>query len=173
MGTTYKSPYAASFKSGIKRGTPPFVLVNNIASRKNVNPQKVWESLYKGGIVNRQKFNGQWLYWPVECGKVNATNTKVCQFNMWQWFVDWCICNGCCTPEMLNNNKGSQKEFEAYFKKFWNKQFSPSTPSKGRKRSTGSSRKPRTTASRKRGTSTTLKYRSGRKSTTGRYSRAA
>jgi len=139
MGTTYKSPYAASFKSGIKRGTPPFVIVNNLASRKNVNPQKVWESLFKGGLVNRQKFNGQWLYWPVECGtNFNATNTKVCQFNMWQWFVDWCICNGCCTPEQLDNNKGSQKEFEAYFKKFWNKQFNTgSKSSKSGKTSSG------------------------------------
>lgn len=162
MARTYQSPFATPFKSAIKRGTPCVVAVNNIASRKNTTPNKVFESLYKGGLCNRQKFNGQWLYWPVNelVPNVNATNLKDVQYNCWQWFIDWCISNNVVTPDQLSNHKGSQQDFESYCKKFWNKQWNVGT---GRKRPTTTRGKSRTTTtSRKRSTSgSTLKYRSG------------
>lgn len=130
MPTTKKitSPYATSFKSAINRGTPCFVAVQNIAKRTKKSPNQVFESLFKSGLCFRQKVAGQWIYWPCDWNKTNATNAKVCQNTMWQCFVDWCLCSGVCTPEQLHNNcGGSQLDFMNYCKKFWNKQFTNST----------------------------------------------
>jgi hypothetical protein len=94
MPSNFKSPYASSFTSAIKRGTPCSVVVNSIANRTKKTPSVIFNSLFKAGLVDRQKFNGQWVYWPVNGKKTNATVTKNCQHNMWQWFVDWCVAGG-------------------------------------------------------------------------------
>jgi hypothetical protein len=127
------SPFATSFKSAINRGTPCFVAVCNIAKRTKKSPNQVFESLFKAGLCFRQKVSGQWIYWPCNWNKTSVTNAKVCQHNMWQSFVDWCLCSGWCTPEQLHNHCGSQQEFFNYCKKFWNKQFTTGTTKTGTK----------------------------------------
>ncbi|MCA9292174.1 MAG: hypothetical protein KDA25_13660 [Phycisphaerales bacterium] len=128
------SPYATSFKSAMKKGTPCMTAINKIAKRCNKTCTSVCNSLYKAGCVNRQKFNGQWVYWancPVTKCKASVCND--CQTNMWQCFVDWCIASGCCTPMQLNNCCGSQKAFMASCRKFFAKQFSSTTKTTGKK----------------------------------------
>lgn len=128
--TTNQSPYATSFNSAIKRGTPCSVAVENIAKRKNTTMKTVFQSLFKAGLCHRQKMNGQWVYWPVNGVPSNATNAKTCQANMWQCFIDWCICSGVCTPEQMCNCCGSQTDFMKSCRKFWNKQFVSGTTSR-------------------------------------------
>jgi hypothetical protein len=157
MPSNYKSPFATSFKSAIKRGVPCSTVVENICKRNNKTPKTVFESLFKAGLCYRQKVNGQWIYWPCDGVKTNNTNAKVSQTEMWQNFVDWCITTGCCTPEQMKKNCGSQTVFMQNCKKFWSKQFtngSVTGKTTGRK-STGS-------------------YKIGRKTTVSRrYSKAA
>lgn len=170
MPTNFKSPYASSFNSSIKRGTPCHQAVWNISKRTNTPVNTIYQSLWKAGLVNRQKFNGQWLYWANEATKTNAKNWKECQFNTWQWFVDWALANGFCTPQQLNNHKGSQQEFMNYCKKFWAKQFN------GTKKSTTTSKRKNTTAKTKSGRKTTKSRNYSfpkAKSTTRRYRSAA
>lgn len=147
MPSTNTSPFATAFKSSIKRGVPCSVAVEKIAGRNNKTVNFVFNSLWKAGLCYRQKMNGQWIYWPCDGGKGNATNWKVCQSNMWQCFIDWCICCGVCTPQQLKNNCGSQIEFMNYCKKFWTKQFTGTTKTKssGRRTTTSNVRKTRTT----------------------------
>jgi hypothetical protein len=124
MPSNIKSPFTTSFHSAIKRGTPYLTVIGNIAKRTGKSPEFIFGSLFKAGVVNRQKFNGTWLYWPAQWdGKANVSNKKECQFSMWQAFVQWSIWNGWTTPEKLANNTGSQAEFENFCKKFWGKQF--------------------------------------------------
>ena len=137
MPSNFKSPYASSFNSAVKRGTPCFVAVQNIAKRCNKTPNQVFESLYKGGCCYRQKFNGTWIYWPCNGSKTNSTNWKKAQWNCWQSFIDWCICSGVCTPEQLWNNCGSQNNFMSYCKKFWGKQYNGTSTTTTKKRTTG------------------------------------
>ena len=152
---TYTSPYASAFKSAVRRGTPCNVAVQNIAKRKGTSPKTVFNSLYKAGICNRQKFNGQWIYWPCDSEFCNttATTAKNCQTNFWQDFVDLCIASGHCTPEKLNKACGTQKDFMTYCRKFFAKQFNGKTTgrktsnNKGRKRTTSSRSTTRTTSS--------------------------
>ena len=95
MPTNHKSPYASSFKSAMKHGTPCGVAVNNIAKNSKKSPKMVFESLFKAGLCFRQKFNGQFVYWTSEkCKKGTATVRNECQHNMWQSFIDWCISSG-------------------------------------------------------------------------------
>ena len=153
MPTTFKSPYSTSFKSAVKRGTPCSVAVEKIAKRNNKTTTSVWNSLYKAGVCDRQKFNGKWIYWPAEGGKGNSTNWKPCQTDMWQNFVDWCVCSGTCTPQQLSNNTASQKAFMTYCKKFWGKQFNgTSTTTNGRKGTT-----------RKNGSTTSYRFSTSRR----------
>lgn len=142
-------PYASSFKSAINRGTPCSTAVSNIANRCNKTSNQVFNSLWKAGLCHRQKFNGQWVYWPTFDCKKSATNAKGCQADMWQCFVDWCCVNGTCTPEQLKKNCGSQSSFMKYCRKFFSKQFPSTTTTTGKKtkRSTSNSRK--TTTSRR------------------------
>ena len=140
MPSTYKSPFATSFKSAIKRGTPCSVAVNNIAKRTKKSPTVVFNSLWKAGLCHRQKFNGQWVYWPSFTCKKSASNAKSCQADMWQCFVDWCVCSGFCTPEQLKNNCGSQQEFMTYCRKFWNKQYNTGTKTTTKRRTGTKSR---------------------------------
>lgn len=130
MSKNFNSPYASSFKSAVKRGTPCSVAVNNIANKKKTTCKTVFESLCKAGLCNKQKFNGQWIYWPCDelvGKKSSATQCKTAQTMCWQSFIDWCICNGCCTPVQLDKCKGSQSNFMKFCKKFWSKQFTTST----------------------------------------------
>jgi hypothetical protein len=125
MTKSYKSPYASSFKTAIKNGTPAGIVVSNIASRSKTTPAHVFGSLHKAGLCHRQKFNGQWIYWPANWSKTaNSSNRNNCQNNMWQSFVDWFIASGYCTPSRLNNSGSSQSEFMSFCRKFFNRQFS-------------------------------------------------
>jgi len=200
MPTKFNSPYATTFKSAIKRGTSYNVAVNNIAKRKNKNISVIWNSLFRAGLVTRQKFNGQWIYFPKNIQKKStATVSKATQHQMWQWFCEWCLLTGTATPEKLAKNSSSQKEFMTFCRKYFGKQFTGFTTKKSTKRSTrrtgtkkGSrkvstsrSKTPKriTTKSRKTTSRTksgnyrfptaTKRRSTGRKTTTRRYRRAA
>ena len=136
MVSTYTSPYAVAFKSAIKRGASWNHCVENIAKRYDKNVNVVWQSLYKAGLCFRQKCNGQWIYWPCNATKCNATTCKTIQINFWQSFCEWCICSGFCTPNQLSNHCGSQKEFMTWCRKFFGKQFSANIGTTTKKRST-------------------------------------
>ena len=136
MPSQPKSPYTTSFRSAIKRGTPAGVAVAAIAKRSGKNPNQVFSSLYKAELCDRQKLNGQWVYWPAEPIKRSATQAKQCQVQMWQSFVDWCLASGNCKPEQLERNTGSQSEFMSYCRKYFNRQITPgSGSSRSKKRS--------------------------------------
>ena len=165
MASTFKSPYASAFKSAIKRGMPCNVVVESIAKRNNGTTKAVFNSLFKADLCYRQKFNGQWIYWPCEGVRGPSVVSKKCQTQVWQQFVDWCITSGICTPEKLSNCTGSQVSFMADCRKFWNKQTNAGTSkSTGRKRATSTSRKRRTATVSRRSTSS-----SRRRTTTRRY----
>ena len=124
MPTKFNSPYATAFKSAIKRGTSYNVAVNNIANRRNKNVTVIWNSLFKAGLVSRQKFNGQWIYFPKNVTKKStATVSKATQHQVWQWFCEWCIITGNVSPEKIVKNTGSQKEFMTFCRKYFGKQF--------------------------------------------------
>ena len=164
MPSSFKSPYATSFKSAVKRGTPCGVAVQNIAKRNSTSTTVVFNSLWKAGVCDRQKFNGKWIYWPCEGGKGKSADWKNCQLNMWQCFVDWCVCSGMCTPEQMTNNCGSQQAFMNWCKKHWNKQFNGTAG-----RTTRSNTRNRRTSSTGRSTRSRSVSRSGSRS----YRRAA
>lgn len=142
----FKSPFAPAFNSAIKRGTPCWTAVNNIATRTKKTPTVVFNSLCKAGLCFRQKINGQWIYWPCNMPKkTSIKNQKFCQTNMWQWFIEWSLATGCCTPEQLHKHCGTQPKFTNWCKKFWNRQFTTTTgtKSKPKKRTTPKARKPK------------------------------
>jgi hypothetical protein len=163
MPSNFKSPYTPGFNSAIKRGTPCFVAVQNIAKTKGTTPKVIFNSLWKAGIVNRVKFNGEWVYWPApETNfKKGITKAKNSQTHAWQHFVDWFVFSGYGNPQQLFNHKGSQKEFMSWCRKYWNKQFTPSTPSKSKSRS------PRKTKSGN------YRFSTAKSRTTRRYRKAA
>lgn len=144
--TTVKSPYATSFNNNIKKGTPFSVVINSIAKRTGKSPSVICNSLVKAGLCHRQKFNGQWIYWPCDSYRTNQTNAKICQNNMWQWFVDWCICNKICTPDQLANNSGTQKAFMDWCRKYFNRQFVSTTARKSGTRKSSARKRTSTTA---------------------------
>lgn len=125
MPKNYTSPYATSFKSAIKRGTSYNVAVQNLAKKHNKTTDFIWQSLFKANLCWRQKFNGQWVYFPCELNQsnFNAPVVKDVQFNCWQWFCEWCLINGVCTPQQLHNHCGSQQDFMTWCRKFWGKQY--------------------------------------------------
>ncbi len=173
-----KSPYATSFNSAIKRGTPAGTAVHAIAKRTSRPINSIFSSLHKAGLCHRQKLNGQSIYWAVEGKKGTATSAKVIQIELWQSFIDWCIASGNCKPQQLQNNVGSQQDFMAYCRKFFNCQLNGSTTTSKKKRTAPT--KARKTTARKttaRKTSTrktrTTSYKFPRTSTTRRYRRAA
>src|SRR2546426_5989121 len=106
---TFKSPFAMSFTSGVKKGMPCGMVVANIAKRTGKNTQVVFKSLCKAGLCKGQKINGQWIYWPTVKTRTNASNAKTCKVKMWQCFVDWCISSGTCTPKSMNNKCRSEE----------------------------------------------------------------
>ena len=148
MPNQLKSPYAPSFKAAIKRGTPASIAVAGIAKRYNKPIKTVFASLHRAELCHRQKFNGQWLYWPYEAKRGSSTDAKACQLQIWQSLVDWSIATGNCKPQQLENYSGSQQEFMSYCRRFFNRQVSGSTSGSSRspKRAAASSRKPSTTA---------------------------
>ena len=163
MPSNQKSPYASAFQSAVKRGTPSFVAVQKIASRRNKTPRAIYQSLHKAGLCFRQKFNGQWLYWPCDGRKSSATTSKECQYQIWQHLIDWCIASGHCKPEKLDQNCGSQKDFMSYCRKFILKQSSTSATSTKRspkrRSQTRTSKTRKTSAKSYRFPSTTRRYR--------------
>ena len=148
MPSTSKSPYATSFNSAIKRGTPAGTAVNAIAKRTGKRPSAVFSSLHKAGLCHRQKFNGQWIYCPCDAGKTNSTNWKNSQFNSWQWFAEWCIASGFVTPEQFKKNCGSQKDFMNWSRKYFGKQFTWTNSTTNKTRKTTKARKTSTTKSK-------------------------
>ena len=158
MSSKFTSPYATSFKNGVKRGTPWFTVVENIAKRYKKTPNFVWESLYKAGFCYRIKFNGQWMYWPKDAPKTNNSYWKQDQFYMWQWFVNYAVSAGYCTPEQLKKYATNQKHFMTYCRKFFGKQYHWN----------------KTTAkSHRRKVTRNYKFPAARKRTTRRYRKAA
>jgi hypothetical protein len=148
MPSKHTSPFGPSFTSAINRGTPCSVAVHNIATRTGKTPTYIFNSLWKANLCYRQKVGGQWIYWPCNTPKkFKSTYTKACQGKMWQWFVDWCLCNGFCTPTKLHNCP-SQQSFINFCGKFWNKQSGTSSSVKTRstpKRKPKTARKPKST----------------------------
>jgi hypothetical protein len=120
---TFKFPFAKAFITGIKKGTPCHVIVNTIAFKTKKSPTMIWNTLFKAGLVWRQKINNQWIYWPKTGKKTSTANTNTCQANLWQCFVDWCIASGTCTPMQLAFKTGNSKSFmvncKNYMNKFW------------------------------------------------------
>lgn len=186
MSKQFTSPYATSFKSAVRRGTPWYSAVENIAKRYKKTPNYVWESLYKAGWCYRVKFNGQWMYWPKDAKKVAATNWKQTQYQMWQYYINWAVSAGWCTPEQIKKYATNQKQFMTWFRKFWGKQYTwknTATTRTSRKRkatrttrtrkATRTTRAKRTTASRRRTSTQSYKFPTARKRTTRRYRRAA
>ena len=172
MPTNYTSPYATSFKSALNRGTSYSTAVYNIAKRYNKTPDYVWQSLYKANLCYRQKFNGQWIYWPVNVKKANAKNCKVSQYNAWQWYCEWFLMNGCCTPDQLKKHVGSQKDFMTWCKKFFGKQYTW-TNTKKRTTKTTRTNKTKRTAKRKTTRKVGYKFPRAKSRTTRRYRKAA
>ena len=141
------SPYATSFKASIKRGIPCGATVASIAKRTGKSPSVIFSSLYREELLYRQKLNGQWIYWPIEGFKRSVTNAKKSQLEMFQSFVDWCIASGQCKPEQLYNQTGSQENFIANCRKYYNKQLKATsgsrTPTTAKRRTASSkSRRP-------------------------------
>ena len=137
MPSQPKSPYATSFRSALNRGIPAGSAVAAISKRTSKNPSQIFTSLHKSGLCDRQKLNGQWVYWPAEQPKKSASQAKGSQVQMWQHFIDWAIASGNCKPEQLERNSGSQNDFMSYCRKYFNRQISGSTssPSSTRKSS--------------------------------------
>ena len=158
MPSTFKSPFATSFKTAVKRGTSFTTAVQTIATRSGKTTDTVWQSLYKAGLVWRQKINGKWIYWPSFTGKKSVSGGKVAQIHQWQWFVDWCITSGYAKPTQFKKGSGTQPSFLGFARKYFGRQFTTGTTTKSHSRSTT------------RGT--TYKFPTT-KSRTRRYSRAA
>ena len=127
------SPFASLFTAACKRGTPCWTAICTIAKNRKTTPSSVCNSLNKAGLINRQKFNGQWICWPSFSSKTNSRSAKTCQTTMWQNFIDWCICSGNCTPRQINLCCGSQSSFIKNCSKYFSRQLGSS--------STGSSSK--------------------------------
>jgi hypothetical protein len=131
----FTSPFTTSFKSGIKSGTPCGTVITNIAKRTNKPVASIIKSLTKAGVCFSQKFNGTLVCWPAFPARTNATKSNICQTNLWQCFVDWCIMTGVCKPNQLNNKTGSQKSFMSACKSYFGKQFSSFSTTKSKRKS--------------------------------------
>ena len=153
MPNKSKSPFGPSFNSAIKSGTPCGVVIANIAKRTGKSPSVIGNSLFRAGLCFRQKFNGKFVFWPVNGKKCASAKWKPCHTDMWQNFVDWIISNGLCKPEQMHKHCSSQKEFMTWCRKFFAQQFGPATAKKKKRKTTKrktTARKRKTTTSRKR-----------------------
>jgi hypothetical protein len=169
----------------IQRGTPCHVAVNTLANRFHTSPQVVCRSLCTAGVCKCQKINGQIVCVPVNGKKCSPTIVKTCQADLWQCFVDWCICSGCCTPRQLISKCGNQNSFMKFCCQYLPKQVpglfkltskSGTTMKNTKRRSTTRRVKRTTTRARSRRTSTTRFYSFPTfktRTTTRRYRRAA
>lgn len=122
MASTNKtavSPFASAFRSAISRGTPSTTAVQSIARRRGTTPTAVFQSLHRSGVVQRQRFNGKWVYWPVTATKGKKSNISTIQTNLFQQIIDWAIASGSITPKQLQNAKGSQQQFVKVGRKFF------------------------------------------------------
>lgn len=134
--TTTTSPYASAFITGVNNGTPCTIVVSQIAAKCNKPVSTIYTSLYNCGLCFRQKFNSTWIYWPTFVGKTNANTPAIntCQANLWQCFVDWCVCTGCCTPLDLNGQP-NQKALMLFCRSYFGRQFTMMTGKSKRKSS--------------------------------------
>jgi hypothetical protein len=123
MYSTFNSPFATSFKTGVKNGTPCSEVVQNISKRTGKPVNTVVQSLVKAGLCFSQKINGTWVFWPTFNCKTTTTHANNIQTNLWQSFVEWCLATGCVTPYQLDNNTTSQKTFMNFCRNFFGKQF--------------------------------------------------
>jgi hypothetical protein len=122
--TTFgKSPFTTAFIKGTKKGIPCWTIVNTIATKTRKNPTVIWNSLFKAGLVWRQKINNQWIFWAKTGKKTTGKNINTCTTGLWQCFADWCIASGTCTPMQLAFKTGATKNFtnncRTYFTKFF------------------------------------------------------
>ncbi len=166
-----KSPYATSFNSAIKNGTPAGTAVSAIAKRTGKAAPAVFASLHNAGLCHRQKLNNQWIYWPAATVKASATNARTSQLEMWQYFVDWCLASGYCTTKQLSAHAGSQPGFITWCRTFFNRQVTAGQATKTRKHGKSKTAR-RRTKTRARRTTRTVSYKFP-KTATRRYQRAA
>ncbi|MBX3372337.1 MAG: hypothetical protein KF817_00745 [Phycisphaeraceae bacterium] len=145
MPSNYNSPFATPFKSACNRGVSYNAAVLNIANRYGVTVNKVWESLYKSGCCQRQKFNGQWIYFPTTWTKKNLTTSKNAQCSTWQNFIEWCLATGVCTPHTLYNASGTQSAFMKSCRNWWNRQYTGTIATTRTRSTVGSGKSVRTT----------------------------
>ncbi len=127
-----KSPFGTSFKNLCTKGTPCWTAIEMIANRTGKSTTTVMNSLCNAGYCCKQKFNGSWICFPTFPCKTNIKNCKKAQTNLWQCFVDWCCCNGFCTPKQFVNHCGTQANFTSWCKKYWGKQFNTGSKSAGK-----------------------------------------
>ena len=157
MENSKSSPFSSSFQASARRGTPCSVAVANIAKRQNKTTNQVYQSLYKACIVNRQKINGQWVYWAVQARKSTGPVARQAQAALWQSYVDWALANGHTTPGKIAGHMSSRDEFQGHFKRFFAKQFSVTKTSS--RSSTARTLPYKIRSSNSTGTTSTRRYR--------------
>ncbi len=165
-----KSPYASSFNSGIKHGTPAGTVVTAIARRTGKPSAAIFASLHKAGLCQRQKISNQWIYWPAEKVKASPTHARSSQVEMWQSYVDWCVASGVCTTTQLSSHAGSEQNFVSWCRTFFNRQASTGSRTKTHTRAKTTAR--RRTKSRTRRSTRAVSYKFP-KTATKRYRKAA
>ena len=114
MPTQYQSPYAATFRAAVRGGTQASKAVAAIAKHNNTTPTTVYTSLYKAGVCNRQKCNGQWVYWPCDGAKASSKHARNSQAEIWQQVIDWCIVSGQYSPAQVTNSADNQQHFVTF-----------------------------------------------------------
>jgi hypothetical protein len=150
---TFKSPFATMFNTGIKKGVPCGIVMNTIAIKTKKSPTVIGQSLFKAGLVWRQKINSQWIYWAKNGKKTINKNINNAQVNLWQCFIDWCIASGVCTPMQVAFKTGNTKNFTKNCSMWVNKFFTANGITTGVKTTTGTSAWKNTwTKSKKRST---------------------
>ena len=77
-----QSPFGRSFQSAVDRGTPVSDAVSNIAKRQHMTEHSIYQSLFKAGHIQRQKFNGQWIHWPTQGTKRSASTARETQVEL-------------------------------------------------------------------------------------------
>lgn len=121
MKSNRNSPFTTSFNSSIQRGIPCGTAVQQISKRTGKSVSVIFQSLWNAGACNRQKVNGQWIYWPVNGKKSTSSYTKQCQVKMWQNFIDWCVASGTCTSKQLKTWSASPTKFFSFLNTCFNK----------------------------------------------------
>lgn len=166
---TPHSPFTRAFTTAMRRGTPAGVAAQNIAKRNRKTINQVFTSLFQAGQVKRQKMGGQWIYFPVEGTKPNASFARNSQAEMWQAFVDWTIASGNTTPERITANNRTRQQFVNFMKKYFGRQFASAngTTTTSRSASTTRGRSTRSTVSNTRSTQARKNSTTSTRKTTG------